>query len=188
MSTIHDTGSGAVRFPPARRFRYWPVSLTIALAGLWVMWAAGLPDLLRDFGGRDWWSRFFQMLVMIGSIPLLGATLMLFVPFRRLHLTVRPDGLDAVTSGGREVRRVDWSAVERIVYRRPRSVGALEFHFREGPGPRLWRLRDDCYAGGPKALLAAIVETAPAGGWALKGHRLDIAHWGGEEWRLERAP
>ena len=123
--------------------------------------------------------RFF-LLLPVGAIPFLAAVLALFIPFRRLHLTVGPDGLDAVTSGGRQVIRLDWSTVERIVYRRARSIGCLEFRLRPGQGRRIWRLRDDCYEGGPVALLSAIREVAPGGGFELKGHRLDIAHWGGD--------
>jgi hypothetical protein len=174
----------SIEFPPARRFRYWPLSVLFLGLGGWVMWVAGLPVLLRDFGGPDWWPRFLVLTVGVAGFPILGAVVMLFVPFRRLRLTVGPDGLLAVTSHGRPVMRIDWGSLDRIVYRRPRSIGSLEFRFRSDQGRRLWRLRDDCYAGGPVALLTAIRDLAPEAGYALTGHRLDISHWGGEEWRI----
>jgi hypothetical protein len=119
MDGMQDTDGTHVILGPSRRFRYWPVSVLFVGAGFWVLWIAGLPDLMGDIGEPYWFARL-RAKILIAFVPFLGAILMLFVPF-----------------------------------------------------------------GGPVALLTAIRDLAPHGGFDLKGHRLDIAHWGGEEWRLE---
>jgi hypothetical protein len=184
MDGMQDTDGTHVILGPSRRFRYWPVSVLFVGAGFWVLWIAGLPDLMGDIGEPYWFARL-RAKILIAFVPFLGAILMLFVPFRRMRLAVTPVGLEAASPGGGHETRIGWADLERVVYRRPRAIGCLEFRFRPGHGRRLWRLRDDCYDGGPVALLTAIRNLAPHGGFDLKGHRLDIAHWGGEEWRLE---
>ncbi|MCU4654944.1 hypothetical protein N8I71_19060 [Roseibacterium sp. SDUM158016] len=184
MTGASGSARGEVRFAPVGRFSYWPASALCAGLGIGIAWFVGLPEVLSRIGEPGWLTELLILLLVTALVPFLCALLALFLPFQRLEVIVRGDGLIATPASGRGEIRLRWEDVERIVGRSRRGAISLDFRLRPGHGRRRWDLVSDRYIGDPRDVLEAIRDLAPDGGYTLEGHRLDVRFWGGEEWRL----
>lgn len=185
-----ETMAPRTDFPPARRFAYWP--WTVFCAGFygWLLWQFDTFRMLPRESLQQYIDRA-GFTLLLWSPFLLAGGLFLFLPLGRRAVRVEADGVIFTPVGRGRPTTLRWETIEKIERRmQHRRPDALWFHLREGGRDgvgTIYKLVEDLYGGTHIELLTAIRETVPQAGFTLKGHRLDIQHWGGEEWWLDPA-
>jgi hypothetical protein len=172
-----------IRFAPERRYKYWPYSAMFLVVWAWLLWSMGA---FEHETSAQRLERALVALAVTGIFPLC-AVWYLLLPFRRAALEVRPEGLRIVPVGGCGATTIPWADIARVERRARRGPDDLQFTLRSGNTAMLGRggrLSKGLFDGTLAELLRAIRDVAPAGGYALEGHRLDIRHMGGEVWRV----
>jgi hypothetical protein len=178
------------RFPPRARFSYWPFSAAVMVFWLWLLWVFGAVEWLR-FDTEA--LRVFLSIMLYTSILPILAWLALIVPIYRDGYVLTPEGIEICPAGRPDrFRTIPWAAIDKLILRqRMKGPGFLEIGLR--PEARvMFGRRVEVTANrtswSPLDMLIAIRTVAPEAGFELKGHRLDIRHMGGEEWRLVPIP
>lgn len=175
----------SVTIPAPKAAQYWPVSVIFLCvwfgASLVIALEQPTPDAARQV---DWGS--FKAAFGALFIAPVGAAVMLFIPWNRYALKADSAGFTLVPAHarGQKTRSYRWSDIATITYQ---GTGGRPGNFRIETGSETSILRRDALGLPPNEVMAILKAQARAGGYDLKGYRVDLPFMGGESWTLTPA-